>query len=86
MFAVLVAIVLLLVAVAAIYYLLKSMGEDGVEVAAPGSCKSGRCGVRNGTAGAARCDQEEEQLADAGEAVADPAAAEEPGRQSGRSA
>lgn len=86
MFAVLVAILLLAAAVAAIYYLLKSMGEDGVEVAAPGSCKSGRCGVRNGTAGAARCAQEEEQLAEIGEGDADPAAAEEPSRQSGRSA
>lgn len=41
-----IALILLAVAVGAIYLLLKSMGEDGVEVAAPGSCKSGRCGVR----------------------------------------
>ncbi len=41
-----IAVILLIVAVGAIYLLLKSMGEDGIEVAAPGSCKSGRCGVR----------------------------------------
>ena len=46
MFVVIVAIIVLLAAVGAIYLLLKSMGEDGVEVAAPGSCKRGRCGVR----------------------------------------
>jgi len=28
-----------------IYYLLRSLGNDGVEAAAPGSCRSGRCGV-----------------------------------------
>ncbi len=44
--AVLVAIVLLLVSVVGVYLLLKSMGQDGVEAAAPGSCKSGRCGVQ----------------------------------------
>lgn len=46
MLSVLVAIVLLLVAVVGVYLLLKSMGQDGVEAAAPGSCKSGRCGVQ----------------------------------------
>lgn len=46
MFAVLVAIVLLVLAAAGVYLLLKSMGEDGVEAAAPGSCKSGSCGVQ----------------------------------------
>jgi hypothetical protein len=35
MFAVLVAIALLLVSVAEVYLLLKSMGQDGVEAAAP---------------------------------------------------
>lgn len=50
MFAVLIAIVLLIASVSAIYLLLKSMGQDGVEIAAPGSCKSGRCGVRKDTA------------------------------------
>lgn len=59
----LVAIVLLIVSVAAIYFLLKSMGRDGVEVAAPGSCKSGRCGVQHGTAIEAGCHQEEDRLA-----------------------
>jgi hypothetical protein len=46
MLAVLIALVLLAVSVAGVYLLLKSMGQDGVEAAAPGSCKSGRCGVQ----------------------------------------
>jgi hypothetical protein len=46
MFAIVIALVVLAVAVAAIYLLLKNMGEEGIEVAAPGSCKSGRCGVQ----------------------------------------
>jgi len=46
MLPVVIALVILAIAVGAIYLLLKSMGEEGVEVAAPGSCKSGRCGVR----------------------------------------
>jgi hypothetical protein len=46
MFSILIALIVLAVAVGAIYLLLKSMGEEGIEVAAPGSCKSGRCGVR----------------------------------------
>ena len=46
MFAILVALVVLAAAVAAIYLILKNMGEEGIEVAAPGSCKSGKCGVR----------------------------------------
>ena len=46
MFAVIIALSLLVVAVGAIYVLLRNMGDDGIEVAAPGSCKSGRCGVR----------------------------------------
>jgi len=45
MFAVLVAIVLLFAGVAAIYLLLKNMSEEGIDIAAPGSCKRGRCGV-----------------------------------------
>jgi len=54
MFAVLVAIALLLACVLGLYLLLRSMGRDGVEAAAPGSCRSGRCGVqpdRTGEAG-----------------------------------
>lgn len=51
-----IALVILAVAVGAIYLLLKSMGEEGVEVAAPGSCKSGRCGVRRPV------EEEEEQV------------------------
>lgn len=46
MFAIVIALILLVVAVGAIYLILKKMGEEGVEIAAPGSCKSGRCGVR----------------------------------------
>lgn len=42
---VVIALVLLLVGVVLIYQCLKKMGEDGVEAAAPGSCRSGRCGV-----------------------------------------
>lgn len=54
-----VAIALLIAAVAAIYLLLKNMGQDGVEIAAPGSCKSGRCGVRTSPGAEAGCRQEE---------------------------
>jgi hypothetical protein len=46
MFAVVIALVLLAIAVGAICLILRNMGEEGVEIAAPGSCKSGRCGVR----------------------------------------
>lgn len=45
MFPVIVALVLLFAGVAAIYLLLKNMSEDGIDIAAPGSCKRGRCGV-----------------------------------------
>ncbi len=45
MVTVLVALVLLFAGVAAIYLLLKNMGENGIDIAAPGSCKRGRCGV-----------------------------------------
>lgn len=40
-------VVLLLIALCAtaLYFLLRSMGNDGIEAAAPGSCRSGRCGV-----------------------------------------
>ena len=63
----LVAIALLVVSVAAIYLLLKSMGQDGVEVAAPGSCKSGRCGVRSGTATETPGHEEEDRSGEADE-------------------
>ena len=46
MYPIVIALVVLAIAVGAIYFLLKHMGEEGIEVAAPGSCKSGRCGVR----------------------------------------
>ena len=43
MFAILVALILLVAGVAAIYLLLKNMSEEGIEIAAPGSCRRGRC-------------------------------------------
>ena len=46
MLAILVAVTLLALCVVAIYLLLRSMGRDGIEAAAPGSCRSGRCGVQ----------------------------------------
>jgi hypothetical protein len=46
MIPVIVALLVLALAILGVYLLLKSMGEDGVEAAAPGSCKSGRCGVQ----------------------------------------
>jgi hypothetical protein len=46
MFPIVIALIVLAIAVGAIYLLLKNMGEEGIEAAAPGSCKSGRCGVR----------------------------------------
>lgn len=64
MFTVVIALVLLAVAVGAIYLLLRNMGEEGVEIAAPGSCKSGRCGVR---CAPKSVPQEEAPLDEAGE-------------------
>lgn len=44
MFAIIIALILLAAGVAAIYLILKNMSEDGVDIAAPGSCKQrGRC-------------------------------------------
>lgn len=63
----LVAIALLIASVGAIYFLLKSMGQDGVEIAAPGSCRSGRCGVRDTAGAAAGCRQQEARLDETGE-------------------
>lgn len=60
MLTVVIALILLVVAVGAIYLILKNMGEEGIEVAAPGSCKSGRCGVRCAPVTEAREGQEEE--------------------------
>ncbi|GEM_PF-1153852 len=45
LFTMIVVLLALAGGVAAIYYLLRSMGNEGIEAAAPGSCKSGRCGV-----------------------------------------
>ena len=47
MFAVLVALVVLFAGVAAIYLLLKNMSEEGIDIAAPGSCRRGRCGKQS---------------------------------------
>lgn len=54
----LVVIALLAASVSAIYLLLKSMGQDGVAIAQPGSCKSGQCGVSKELSG---CHQEGNQ-------------------------
>lgn len=64
MFAVLIALVLLAAAIGAIYLILKNMGEEGIEIAAPGSCKSGRCGVRCAPTAEAQAGQESEPLDD----------------------
>lgn len=61
------AIIVLIAAVGAIYLLLKDMGQDGIEAAAPGSCKSGKCGVRNGATTGKACHQEQPLLADSDE-------------------
>jgi hypothetical protein len=63
MFAILIALIVLAVAVGAIYLILKNMGEEGIEVAAPGSCKSGRCGVRCAQATSER-DEVAEEVSD----------------------
>lgn len=44
MFAILVALAVLAAGVAAIYLILKSMSEEGIDIAAPGGCKRSRCG------------------------------------------
>ena len=45
MLSILIALILLLAGVAAVYLLLKNMNEDGIDIAAPGSCRRGGCGV-----------------------------------------
>lgn len=45
MFAIVVAIVLFFAIAAGLYLLLKNMGENGIDIAAPGSCRRGSCGV-----------------------------------------
>lgn len=64
MLTLLVAIVLLAASIGAIYFILKSMGEAGVEAAAPGSCRSGRCGVRKEQSTEANCQTRENQGAE----------------------
>lgn len=63
----LVAIGLLIASVGAIYFLLRSMGQDGVSVGALGSCKSRACGVRNSAGAEAGCHQDEARPGEAGE-------------------
>lgn len=46
MLTILIALVLLAAGVAAIYLLLKNMSEDGIDIAAPGSCRRGQCGEK----------------------------------------
>ena len=67
MFAFVIALIILAAAVGAIYLILKNMGEAGIEVAAPGSCKSGRCGVRCAPVTETRGEQEEGTLDEADE-------------------
>jgi hypothetical protein len=83
----LVAIALLIASVSAIYFILRSMGQDGVEITAPGSCKSGRCGVRSLAGAEAGCHEDEARAVEAGEIdeLAAPgredAVAEQPGKR-----
>ena len=44
MLTILIALALLAAGVAAIYLLLKNMTEDGIDIAAPGSCRRGQSG------------------------------------------
>ena len=67
MFAIVIALILLAIAVGAIYLILKNMGEEGIEIAAPGSCKSGRCGVRCAPVGDERDEAVEEFVDEGGE-------------------
>lgn len=83
------AIALLIASVSAIYFILRSMGQDGVEIAAPGSCKSGSCGVRNIAGAEAGCHQEEARSGETGEIDElaalgrEDAVAEQPGKRPG---
>ena len=72
MFAAIIALALLAVTVGVIYALLKNMGEDGIEVASPNSCKSGQCGVRKGGC------REDEAPAELALAVAEDQAQDDP--------
>lgn len=53
--AVVVVLAVLLIGVGSIYWLLKSMGESGIEAAAPGSCRSGKCGVAASNCSSGSC-------------------------------
>ncbi|MCK6412782.1 MAG: hypothetical protein L6Q55_10220 [Azonexus sp.] len=43
MLTIVLALILLAAGVAAIYLLLKNMTEEGIDIAAPGSCRRGLC-------------------------------------------
>lgn len=64
MLSVIIAIVVIIAAAWGIYLILKNMGEEGIEIAAPGSCKSGRCGVRCAPGTVTQEEREEELLPD----------------------
>lgn len=46
MLTILIALALLAAGVGVIYLLLKNMTEEGIDIAAPGSCRRGQCGVK----------------------------------------
>jgi hypothetical protein len=46
MLTILIALALLAAGVGAIYLLLKNMTEEGIDIAAPGSCRRGQCGTK----------------------------------------
>jgi hypothetical protein len=71
MFIVIVAIIVLVAAVASIYLLLQSMGQDGMEIAAPGSCKRGKCGVQSKSCAGGGDQLEEEPFVQIDEIPAD---------------
>ena len=60
---VLAALALLAIGVAAAYFLLKNMSQEGIEIAAPGSCRRSRCGPQ--------CQTPAEQAEEAPLAIAD---------------
>lgn len=45
LFGYIVGAILLVAGIGLIYVVVRSMGLNGIEAAAPGSCRSGRCGV-----------------------------------------
>lgn len=45
MLSILIALILLVAGVGVVYLLLRRMNEEGIDIAAPGSCRRGGCGV-----------------------------------------